>query len=182
VSAADPCAFERGLTRSASWAGSRSAWDSEHDLVSIGGQSVIPACLERSVPVYWKLELHLPGPRPALRSRPQVPPEGGRQASERPAGSTTRASREPHKNPTSPRPGPAPTGIPRTRQHSVAHPGTPGKIGPYMSTEQRKPRSGAGIPVLVDGGQGQDRTVDLPLFRRICGSTRVHHGPAEQAR
>ena len=35
-----------------------------------------------------------------------------------------------------------------------------------MSTEQRKPRSGAGIPVLVDGGQGQDRTVDLPLLKR----------------
>jgi len=46
-----------------------------------------------------------------------------------------------------------------------AHPGTRDKIGSYMSTEQRKLRSGAGIPTLVDDGQGQDRTVDLPLFR-----------------
>jgi hypothetical protein len=30
------------------------------------------------------------------------------------------------------------------------------------------------------GGQGQDRTADLPLFRRICGSRSVHHGPVDR--
>ena len=108
----------------------------------------------------------LPGTEPA-RCGPGKTHQEGTKPSERPAGSTTWASREPHKNPTNPRPAPAPTGIPRTRRHSAAHLDTRGKIGPYMSTEQRKPRSDAGIPVLVDGGQGQDRTVDLPLFRRL---------------
>jgi hypothetical protein len=97
-------------------------------------ESVMPAisaCL-------WEARSPPSGPRPALRSWPQVRPEGGRQASERPVGSTTWAPREPHRNPTSPRRGPAPTGIPRTRRHSAAHLGTHVKIGLYMSTEQRK--------------------------------------------
>jgi hypothetical protein len=55
-----------------------------------------------------------------------------------------------------------PTGIPRTSRHSAAHPGTPGKVEPYQSTEQRKPRSGAGIPVLVMVVRGR---VELPTFR-----------------
>ena len=52
--------------------------------------------------------------------------------------------------------------IPRTRWHSAAHPGTLGKVEPYLSTEQRKPRSGAGIPVLVMVVRGR---VELPTFR-----------------
>jgi hypothetical protein len=36
---------------------------------------------------------------------------------------------------------------------------------PYISTDQRKRRSVRETAVLVDGGQGQDRTADLPLFR-----------------
>src|SRR5262245_58459974 len=55
-----------------------------------------------------------------------------------------------------------PTGIPRTRRHSAAHPGTPGKIEPYLSTKQRKPGSCAGIPVLVLVVRGR---VELPTFR-----------------
>jgi hypothetical protein len=50
----------------------------------------------------------------------------------------------------------------QTRRHSAAHPGTPGKIEPYLSTEQRKPRSRAGIPVLVVVVRGR---VELPTFR-----------------
>src|SRR5277367_5615975 len=30
-------------------------------------------------------------------------------------------------------------------------------------------------------GQGQDRTVDLPLFRRLCESRQVHHSPPDRA-
>ena len=37
-------------------------------------------------------------------------------------------------------------------------------------------------PLVRGGGPGQDRTVDLPLFRRISGSTGVHHSTPEQAR
>jgi hypothetical protein len=73
---------------------------------------------------------------------------------------------EPHKNPTSTRPGPAPTDIPRTRRHSAAHPGTPVKIEPKTSPEQAKRRCRRLLAVPIGGGQGQDRTVDLPLFRR----------------
>jgi hypothetical protein len=45
---------------------------------------------------------------------------------------------------------------------AAAHPGTPDKIEPYLSTEQRKPRSGAGIPVLILVVRGK---VELPTFR-----------------
>ena len=76
-------------------------------------------------------------------------------------------SGEPHKNPTSTRPGRTPTGIPRTRRHSAAHPGTPAKIEPKTSPEQAKRRRRRLLAVPVGGGQGQDRTVDL--FARPAG-------------
>jgi hypothetical protein len=39
-----------------------------------------------------------------------------------------------------------------------------------------------GVQPLADLGADQDRgrTADLPLFRRICESRRVHHGPADR--
>jgi hypothetical protein len=63
-----------------------------------------------------------------------------------------------------------PTGSPRTKRHSATHPGTPAKIVPNLPTDQRKRRSARETTVLVDGGQGQDRTVDLPLFRSTTPS------------
>ena len=79
----------------------------------------------------------------------------------------------PHKNPTSTRPGPAPTGIPRTRRHSAAHSGTHAKIETKTSPEQAKRRCRRLSAVPVGGGQGQDRTVDLPLFRRTLIPTEL---------
>jgi hypothetical protein len=87
-------------------------------LKQVHREFVIPAC-QRSVPVSRNLDLHLPGHGQLWDLGRKSAPEGGHRAPERPAGSTTWASREPHKNPTSPRPGPAPQvphgqdGIPR---------------------------------------------------------------------
>src|ERR1035441_7051399 len=70
----------------------------------------------------------------------------------------------PHKNPTSPPPGPPPQvshghdGIPR-------HPGTPAKIETKTSPEQAKLRCRRLSAVPIGGGQGRGRTADLPLFR-----------------
>jgi len=60
----------------------------------------------------------------------------------------------------------APTDIPQTRRHSAAHPGTRAKIGTKTSPEQAQRRCRRLSAVPIGGGQGQDRTVDLPLFRR----------------
>jgi NADPH-dependent ferric siderophore reductase len=57
----------------------------------------------------------------------------------------------------------APTDIPRTRRHSAAHPGTPVKMETKTSPEQAKRRCRRLSAMPIDGGQGQDRTVDLPL-------------------
>src|ERR1039457_2801377 len=69
----------------------------------------------------------------------------------------------------------APTSFPRTRRHSAAHPGTPrhtpahpgthAKIETKTSPEQAKRRYRRLSAVPICGGQGQDRTADLPLFR-----------------
>src|ERR1035441_441105 len=64
----------------------------------------------------------------------------------------------------------APTQSPRTRRHSVAHPGTHAKIEAKTSPEQAKHRYRRLSAVPIGGGQGQDRTVDLPLFRRNIAS------------
>jgi hypothetical protein len=64
----------------------------------------------------------------------------------------------------------APTRTPRTRRHSAAHPGTPVKMEPKTSPEQAKRRCRRLLAVPIGGGQGQDRTVDLPLFRRSVAS------------
>ena len=40
----------------------------------------------------------------------------------------------------------------------------------------------AQFSAVEDGGQGQDRTVDLPLFKRISRSTRVHQRPPERVK
>jgi hypothetical protein len=55
-----------------------------------------------------------------------------------------------------------PTASPRAKQHSAAHPGAPGKMFTYLSTDQRKPGSGAGIRVLVLVVRGG---VEPPTFR-----------------
>ena len=60
----------------------------------------------------------------------------------------------------------APTDIPRTRRHSMAHPGTPAKVEMKTSPEQAKRKGRRLLAVPTGGGQGQDRTVDLPLFSR----------------
>ena len=60
----------------------------------------------------------------------------------------------------------APTDIPRTRRHSAAHPGTHAKIENKTAFDQAKRRFCRLSAVPIGGGQGQDRTVDLPLFRR----------------
>src|ERR1035438_2481740 len=57
----------------------------------------------------------------------------------------------------------APTSFPRTRRHSAAHPGTHAKIETKTSPEQAKRRYRRLSAVPICGGQGQDRTVDLPL-------------------
>jgi hypothetical protein len=67
----------------------------------------------------------------------------------------------------------APTGSPRTKRHSATHPGTPAKIVLKSSSDQGKPGLGAGTSALVDGGQGQGRTADLPLFRRTLVPTEL---------
>jgi hypothetical protein len=59
----------------------------------------------------------------------------------------------------------APTDIPRTRRHSAAHPGTHAKIENKTAFDQAKCRFCRLSAVPIGGGQGQDRTVDLPLFR-----------------
>ena len=96
-------------------------------------------------------------PRP-LNARPRHPPK---------------APGKPHKNPTSPGPGPPPHKSPRTRRHSAAHPGTHAKIETKTSPEQAKRRRRRLSAVPVVGGQGQDRTVDLPLFRRTLIPTEL---------
>jgi hypothetical protein len=58
-----------------------------------------------------------------------------------------------------------PTRSPRTRRHSPAHPGTHAKIETKTAFEQAKRRCRRLSAVPIGGGQGQDRTVDLPLFR-----------------
>src|SRR5579863_9283585 len=67
----------------------------------------------------------------------------------------------------------APTGIPRTRRHTAAHPGTHAKIEAKTSPEQAKRRCRWLMAVPIGGGQGQDRTVDLPLFRRTLIPTEL---------
>jgi integrase len=41
-------------------------------------------------------------------------------------------------------------------------------------------RIGRSVMPGQSGGQGQDRTADLPLFRRLCESRRVHQGPVDR--
>src|SRR5450755_1957111 len=67
----------------------------------------------------------------------------------------------------------APTRSPRTRRHSAAYLGTHAKIETKTSPEQAKRRYRRLSAVPICGGQGQDRTVDLPLFRRTLIPTEL---------
>ena len=70
----------------------------------------------------------------------------------------------------------------RTRRHSAAHPGTHAKIETKTSPEQAKRRFRRLSAVPIGGGQGQDRTVDLPLFSRQVKSSTAASGLPQQVR
>jgi hypothetical protein len=92
---------------------------------------------------------------------------------------------------STPTPAPAAAPYPETTQDThIANQANTNR--PQPSQQPQPPRTHAGMshPNVnkastktgrPPGGQGQDRTVDLPLFRRMPRSTRVHHSPPEQA-
>lgn len=53
----------------------------------------------------------------------------------------------------------------------------PSRLPSNAHSEESAEASG----LLTSGGQGRGRAADLPLFRRIAGSTRIHCRPADQA-
>jgi hypothetical protein len=123
------------------------------------------------------------GPRARLRTAaaagaavgnpPPTSPGSGRRAGPRPGsqrGST--AQQAPHRNPTSPPSGPAPQ-VPHERNGIPRH--TPALLLKWSRkpsrTGETQVAQAVGHPRR--GGQGQDRTVDLPLFRRTLVPTEL---------
>src|SRR5580693_5057502 len=108
------------------------------------------------------------------------PPKIGARSGEAPViwavGCLTAAPQKSHKSASRG----APTRIPRTRRHSTAHPGTPAKIETKTSPEQAKRKGRRLLAVPIGGGQGQDRTVDLPLMKKVCRS-RCHRVSIDQS-
>ena len=115
------------------------------------GEPLVPAVVRRLK------EHRLPDPqRPRLSAAPTTASRPMCDATAlRAAGDLWRAPQKSHKYASRA----APTGIPRTRRHSAAHPGTPVKIEPKTSPKQAKRRYRRLLAVVV-----RDR-IELSTFR-----------------